>query len=198
MVQPITVSLGRNAKLLSSGNRVITETYKVNNGGTITVTRVLNKNGDVLKTRMKKIFETILKSGKRILTREDELHVQEKIAGTEKPKNGSKFTNKLFKFSDKLFSSEDNKLLFERNVAYKKSRGADTYSDKVKTLKTDKLSSETLYKESKDVSKAKRDIKTYTGKDVVKLQHSLLTYDDSGIPKESNNFDLREFEIFNK
>lgn len=198
MVQPITVSLGRNAKLLSSGNRVITESYKANNGGTITVTRVLNKYGDVLKTRMKKTFETILKSGKRILTREDELHVQEKIAGTEKPKNGSKFTNKLFKFSDKLFSSEDNKLLFERNVAYKKSRGADTYSDKVKTLKTDKLSSETLYKESKDVSKAKRGIKTYTGKDVDKLQHSLLTYDDNGIPKESNKFDLREFEIFNK
>lgn len=198
MVQPITTSLGRNAKLLSSGNRVITETYKVNNGGTISVTRVLNKNGDVLKTRMKKIFETVLKSGKRILTREDELHVQEKIAGTETPKSGSEFTNKLFKLRDKLFSSEDNKILFERNVTYKKSHGADAYSDKVKTLKTDKLSSKTLYRQSEDISKAIREIKSYTGKDVDKLQYSLLTYNNKGIPNESNNFDLSKFEIFNK
>lgn len=196
MVQPIMTSLGRNAKKLSSGNRVISETFKDNKGVTTVVTKVFDSNDRILKSKMKRIYETILKSGKRILTREDELHVQEKIAGTETPKMGSEFTNKLFSFRDRLFSKDN--ILFERMVTYKKPAGCSEYIDKNKYLATENLRSATLYRVTEKPAEAIRELRIYTGRDALKLPHDILTYNEKGLSDRNNNFNLNEFEIFNK
>jgi len=197
MIQPIMTSLGRNAKVLSNGNRVISETFKDNKGATIVVMKLFDSSDRVLKTKMKRIYETILKSGKRILTREDELHIQDKIAGTDTPKMGSEFINKQFKFRDKLFS-KDNKFLFERMVSYNKPCGCSEYIDKKKVLTAKNLSSRTAYKVAEKPENAIRELRMYTGNDVLKLPYDTLTYDDKGIPFRNNHFDLTEFEIYNR
>ena len=197
MVQPIMTSLGRNAKILSSGNRVISETFKDNKGATTVVIKVFDSNDRVLKTKMKRIYETILKNGKRILTREDEMHVQEKIAGTETPKMGPSFTNKLFKIRERLFS-KDNKFLFERKVTYEKPAGCSEYINKKKVLTAENLFSTTSYRANEKPEDAIREMRLYEGRDVLKLPYNILTYNDNGIPFRNNNFDLKEFEIFNK
>lgn len=197
MVQPIMTSMGRNVKVLpTQGKRVLSETFKDKKGVTTIVTRVYDSKNRVLTTRMKRIFETVLKSGKRILTRQDEFHIQDKIAGTETPKDGAEFINKLFKVKDVLFS-KDNNVLLKKTESYKKPCNSQKYIDKKKMLVGDKLLSETFYNDSVKVKEATRHMKSYTGKDVLKLPNNILYYNQKGLPKFSNNFDLYEFEIFN-
>ena len=197
MVQPIMTSLGRNAKILSSGNRVLSEAFKDNKGVTTVVTRVYDSKNRVLKTRMKKLCETVLKSGKRILTRQEELHVQEKIAGTETPKSGLAFTNKLFTLRETLFSKDKN-ILLKKTETYKKPCGCEVYIDKRKILISDKLSSLTTYSDTNEVNKAIRDLRMYSGSEVLKLPSDVLHFNETGVPISSNYFNLKEFEIFNK
>ena len=75
MVKHLT-PMTRVAKVYGSGDnaqRFISHTFK-DKGATITVTRLLDSNNNVLLTRMKKISQTILKNGKKIVTKEMELH----------------------------------------------------------------------------------------------------------------------------
>ena len=196
MVQPIVTSLGRNAKILSSGNRVISETFKDNKGITTVVTRVLNKDNDVVLTRMKRIFQNVLKSGKKIFTRQDETHFQEILAGTNTLKQGKENVYKVFSIKEKAVSDEGN-LILNSKLVYKKNHNSDYNFDKIKTLDNGKLSSITYFDTNKDVKSAIRRTKHYSGSDVDKLQHKTLFYNVYGVPTASNKFDLSEFEIYN-
>ena len=83
-------------------------------------------------------------------------------------------------------------------VTYKKPAGCSEYIDKEKFLATERLHSETSYKVSEKPENAIRETRLYSGRDVLKLPHDFLTYDEKGLPLNNNNFDLNEFEIFNK
>lgn len=197
MVQPITTSLGRNARILSNGKRVITESFKSNNGAKTTVIRVLNHADDVIVTKMRCIYEKVLKNGRKILTRKDETHYQEKVAGTNIPKQGREYINKIFSERDVLLS-RDGDTLFKRRLTYVKPNNVDYYKFVEKKLEAKKLSSTTRYENTNDISKLVRNSRCYKGKDIDKLQYQTLCYNDKGIPLVSNKFDLNEFEIFNK
>lgn len=198
MVQPVMTSMGRTAKVFATtGNRVISETFKDKKGTTTIVTRVLNSEGDVLATRMKRLFSTLLLNGKKILTRNEEIHAQEKVAGTDIPKKGREYINKFFYQKDRLLSA-DGKQLFKSEMAYKKPYNSDLYVDKNKILESKKLKCATTYKDAENPSKAIRDLKVYAGENKILFEHDVLVYDSKGIPLESNEFDLTQFEMFKK
>ena len=196
MVQPIMSSLGRSAKVLSTGNKVISETFKDGNNVRVIMTRVLNKDNKVLSTRMKYFFEKVLKNGKKILARMEENHIQEKVAGTAIPKQGKEYMHKSFMNREVMYSNNGEKL-FTKELRYKKLYNNDLYTDKTKILQAKNISSITNYAPSKNVEKSIRLARTYSGADVEKLQHVKLFYEEKGLPKQKNNFDLSEFEIFN-
>ena len=56
----------------------------------------------------------------------------------------------------------------------------------------------TFYEDSRDVSEAIRSIKVYGGEDANKLQYQTINYNYKGLPEVSNEFNLKEFEMFNK
>lgn len=200
MVQPIMTSMGRTAKTFANttGNRVISESFKDNNGIIrVVVTRVLNKDNKVLLTRMKCFAEKILKNGKKVLTRMDEKQVQEKVAGTDIPKEGKEYINKFFVQVDKLLSS-DGKQLFKRELTYSKPRNGNLITNRTKILSGKNLESATFYKDSEDPIKVIRDLKAYSGDNVKMLQYDTISYNEKGLPCQTNKFDLNEFEIFNK
>jgi hypothetical protein len=198
MVQSIS-TVARTAKVFGTGDkayRFISQTFKDGKGATIVVTRKLDSKNNVVLTRMKKLFTTILKNGNKVLTRKVELHVQNNIPGTNLYWLGNNKKDKFFNEKNRVFD-KNGKYLAGRELSYKKEEGSKLYTNIVKKLeKVGLYKSTTEYFSNSDVSKATRKARKYEGENILKLQHREVDYDTKGLPYQNNNFKLDEFEIF--
>ena len=211
-------AVAKTAKTYGNGvnlRKYISHSFKDEAGAKITVTRCLNSDNNVLYTRMKKISSKLLKNDKKIITREDELHLQKRIPGTDIYQQGARFIDKLVKINDRVLSknplvmskgklrqkenkSSDFKYIAGRTISYYKDAYKDFYSNISKKVEIPNvLSVETEMRDTANITNMIRKNRQYAGPESLKLQYSDVVFDTKGLPIQENKFKLEDFSIFN-